>query len=125
MTFTRIQTLSIHNFPVFVLLLEHLEKMPVPSVVDPTYECIIHAIAHNINVFGKWPAGTDMTKEAKKLFPNEFWRSFTTFPSVNTQTIEFTEDIYLELIKESGNVFAYLKFKIINGKPIILAEWLD
>jgi len=99
--------------------------MPVPSVVDPTYKCIIHAIAQNINVFGKWPAGTDMTNVAKELFPNEFWSSFTTFPFDHTQTIEFTEDIYLELIKKSGNVSACLMYKIINSKPMILAEWLD
>jgi len=110
---------------VFVLLLEHFEKMPVPSVVDHTYECIIGCIANNLKVFGELPAGTEMTKVAKELFPNEFWISFTTFPFDNIQTIEFTEELYLKLIKKSGNVSACLMYKIINSKPMILADWLD
>ena len=97
--------------------------MPIPF--DNTYVCIIRCIAHNLKVFGEWPAGTDLTVVAKELFPKDFWNSFITFPFNNTHTIELTEDLYLELVKKGDNVSAFLKLKMIGSSPGILAEWID
>lgn len=99
--------------------------MSIPVDTDTKYKHIIFCMTRQLRVFGKLPDGTNMTVVAKELFPEEFWKSFNTFSMNNTQTIELTEDIYLELIKKSGNVSAFLKLKVMGVPPVILAEWQD
>ena len=94
--------------------------MPVISTV---YDRIIRAVATQLRQSGIWPEGTNMTAVAKEFLPKDFWDNFSSAPWNETMTIELTDQLSLELVRDRGKVSAFLKLKVPAIPAVTIAEW--
>ena len=73
--------------------------------------------------FSLFPSSSNLTEEANKILPKEFWDQFSSSSHHQKVIIPIKDIMFLELVHFNCAGSAILHFKIPNIPNITIAEW--
>lgn len=88
-----------------------------------TYDCIVLCIAEQLRQLRQMPDGTNLLNFVKQVFPRDFWENFYSLPLEQKESIEMSDNLFLDLEKKRNKVSAILKLKVIGGRVVEIAKW--